>query len=90
MRYYSNQSSNYTSDKTGENSLILACNTLDVQNVGTTICYFDGFYIAPGTGKKFPLEVSGELAIYDKKIELTFDGGIGNVIVNQTSYKSNK
>jgi hypothetical protein len=82
-RYYSNNSVTITSD---EENFELSCNSLDVQNTGTSFCTFDGIYIAPGTGRTFPFELGGDVIIYNKIIRIQFDGGTGNLIVNQISY----
>jgi hypothetical protein len=82
-RYYKNLSETVTADN---ENLKLNANGLDVQNTGTTAAFFDSIYIAPGTGRKFPHEIEGEICIYEKDIEITFEDGTGELIVNQFTY----
>jgi len=82
-RHYQNNSTTVTADTS---NFLMNANGLDIQNKGTTAANFDGIYIAPGTGRKFPAEIEGEICIYDKKIQIIFADGTGELIVNQFTY----
>lgn len=82
-RYYKNNTSVETEDKA---SYQLNCNSLDLQNTGTTAVIFDGLYIAPGTGRTFPAEVEGEMCVYQRNISIVFTGGSGELRINQITY----
>jgi hypothetical protein len=82
-RHYENNSAIINADNT---NFQLNANGLDIQNTGTKSLTFDGIFIAPGTGRKFPTEIDGEICIYYKKIQIIFADGTGELIVNQFTY----
>jgi hypothetical protein len=75
-----------TADKTQG----ISCNYLEVQNEGTTKCFFDGLPIEIGQGRKFPVEIEGELAVYQGQSIVTFEGGTGKLRIIQIIYSSSK
>jgi hypothetical protein len=75
---------------TADTTQAISCNYLEVQNEGTTKAYFDSLPVEIGQGRKFPVEIEGELAVYQGQSIITFAGGTGQLRIIQIIYSSSK